>query len=296
MLNIKIIGTKLKKNYKVDFFNYKIVDIINEKLKKGCLIVSISEKKYLEKTINDEILTALENKWGILVILSTKIYKEFMKSGEAFKNLDIPVRIKDNIKNNYVEIISEKSIFSIENDIENAMENSIRNDPNLFRKPFGIKRQTREMKEGLGIFISHQQKDKEKCKLIAIYLQQLGLDTYLDVDDDDIDIDDKKKLVSSINKNLKRTRDFLCILSNNTKLSKWVYYEVGMATAFEKRISSLALEDISSEDIPEFIQVNNKMNSKKNFKEHLKENFFKNDLEIEHYIHLNDNILDKIFA
>lgn len=81
------------------------------------------------------------------------------------------------------------------------------------------------------VFISHQKKDATLCKQIAEYIKKSGVDVYFDEYDSDLKFQmqqsNPKGVVNAIQKGIDKSTHMLCVISTNTRLSKWVPWEVG---------------------------------------------------------------------
>ena len=66
-------------------------------------------------------------------------------------------------------------------------------------------------------------------------------------------LDNDKRIVESIKKGIDTSSHLLCLVSDKTKLSWWVPYEVGVACERGKKIATLKLKGI--EDIPSFLKT-----------------------------------------
>ena len=78
------------------------------------------------------------------------------------------------------------------------------------------------------IFISHKNEDALAANQIASELRQLHVDYYLDLLDSSI-TQSGRELTEHIRKNLNTCTDIIVVMSDRTKYSQWVPFEVGMA-------------------------------------------------------------------
>ena len=112
--------------------------------------------------------------------------------------------------------------------------------------------------KGNCVFISHKKEDEATAKAIGDYLlNQVGVDIYLDLYDielkEAVSVDNDKKIVASIKKGIGTSTHLLCLVTDKTKMSWWVPYEVGVAGEHGKKIATLKLKAI--EDIPSFLKT-----------------------------------------
>lgn len=121
-----------------------------------------------------------------------------------------------------------------------------------------IEREARQSKSKRCVFISHKNEDKEAAIAIGNYLTDIvGIDIYLDINDDDLSVavenNNDQKIVDAIQVGLDCSSHLLCIISENTKSSWWVPYELGYADKQEVDIAILKLKDV--EDIPSYLKI-----------------------------------------
>lgn len=123
------------------------------------------------------------------------------------------------------------------------------------------------------VFISHKKEDEATAKAIGDYLmQQVGVDIYLDLYDielkEAVSVDNDKKIVESIKKGIGTSSHLLCLVSDKTRLSWWVPYEVGVAGEHGKQIATLKLRGV--EDIPSFLKTEKVLKSIQEFFDYTK--------------------------
>lgn len=108
------------------------------------------------------------------------------------------------------------------------------------------------------IFISHISIEKKKAEEIGKYIIEAGYDIYLDINDEILQQavvkNDASKITSCIEKGLNTSSHLLCLISDDTKNSWWVPYEIGYSKKCNNAISSLTLKGVSN--IPEYLKVN----------------------------------------
>lgn len=94
------------------------------------------------------------------------------------------------------------------------------------------------------IFISHKKEDGEIARSIYSKLNKLYIDSYLDLLDDSI-TGDGKELTDHIKLHLRQCTDIIVVLSQKTKLSWWVPFEVGMSAQVEMPTACFLSENIN---------------------------------------------------
>jgi hypothetical protein len=81
------------------------------------------------------------------------------------------------------------------------------------------------------IFISHKKEDSEKAKEIAQYIMDCGVDIFFDENDPILSNPEVNKnpntVTNAINNALKKSTHMICVISEKTKNSWWVPYEIG---------------------------------------------------------------------
>ena len=107
------------------------------------------------------------------------------------------------------------------------------------------------------IFISHKKEDELTALKVVNTLTSIGVDAYLDLLDN-ITADDGEKLTKHIRGKLHECTDVIVILSNNTKKSWWVPFEIGMATEKDIPIANYL---ISQESLPDYLTYWPRLNS-----------------------------------
>lgn len=108
------------------------------------------------------------------------------------------------------------------------------------------------------IFLSHASKDKEAVRNIGGYIMKAGVDIYLDENDSDLQTaiespDNHSSVTQCIENGLSKSTDILCIVSEDTKSSWWVPYEVGYGKKSDAQIATLLLEDVR--EIPSYLYI-----------------------------------------
>ncbi|WP_432694333.1 toll/interleukin-1 receptor domain-containing protein [Priestia aryabhattai] len=109
------------------------------------------------------------------------------------------------------------------------------------------------------IFLSHITSNKEAVIKIGEYITNAGFYIYLDIYDTDlqrgVENRDDHAITECIEKGINNSTDMLCIVSEETKNSWWVPYEIGYGKKCENSISTLLLKDVTH--IPSFLRISN---------------------------------------
>lgn len=108
------------------------------------------------------------------------------------------------------------------------------------------------------VFISHKSSDMEAAEAVANYLMSNDIDVYLDKLDAGLQKKteemDAKGIVESINKALKCCTHIIVLVSDQTKESWWVPYEVGYSKNGEKKIASALLTGYI-DGFPDYLKI-----------------------------------------
>lgn len=121
------------------------------------------------------------------------------------------------------------------------------------------------------VFISHVSENKTAAIAIGEYIRKSGIDIYLDIFDEDLQIGvargDDEVITKSIEKGIDNSTDILCIVSETTKRSWWVPFEIGYGKKASNSISTLLLKDVN--DIPSYLKISNVIWGIKSLNEYL---------------------------
>ena len=114
------------------------------------------------------------------------------------------------------------------------------------------------------IFISHKKEDQHIAIELGKFLtENLNVDIYLDIFDvelqEAVSVENDAKIVSSIKEGINLSNILLCIVSDKTKLSWWVPYEIGLADNSGIKIASIKTKEI--DDFPSFLKTQETVNN-----------------------------------
>lgn len=99
------------------------------------------------------------------------------------------------------------------------------------------------------IFISHKNEDSLIAKRLDSEFKYYGVNTYLDVIDEQI-LNDGKALTEHIKNAMNECSDIIVVMSEKTKSSQWVPFEVGMSAQKDMPTVTFMVEDV---ELPEFL-------------------------------------------
>lgn len=100
------------------------------------------------------------------------------------------------------------------------------------------------------IFISHKQEDEKAALEVKRTLVESGVEAYLDLLDNAI-CGDGEVLTNHIKEKIRECTDIIVVLSENTKKSWWVPFEIGMASQKDMPIANYLL---SKEKLPDYLE------------------------------------------
>lgn len=112
---------------------------------------------------------------------------------------------------------------------------------------------------GLCFFISHKNEDADAALEIGNHIMNdFGYNIYLDLFDETLQLADQNNdietIVKSIHRGLSYSTHLLCVVTEKSKESWWIPYEIGYAQANNKKTASLKLK--ASEYLPTFLRAN----------------------------------------
>lgn len=99
------------------------------------------------------------------------------------------------------------------------------------------------------VFISHKQEDEIPAKYICEELSKLEVEAYLDLLEGDLLLDGEE-LTNHIKNRLDSCTDILVVMSEKTKESWWVPFEIGMASQKDFPIVSYLINDV---ELPDYL-------------------------------------------
>lgn len=100
------------------------------------------------------------------------------------------------------------------------------------------------------IFISHKQEDALMANQMASELSTIHVDYYLDLLDPSV-AQSGRELTNHIRKNLNNCTDIIVVMSEITRYSQWVPFEVGMAAQLDMPTATFLKDNVL---LPDFLQ------------------------------------------
>lgn len=99
------------------------------------------------------------------------------------------------------------------------------------------------------VFISHKKEDELRALLVKCTLDKKGVSSYLDVLDNEI-ANDGKALTDHIKANLNSCTDVIVVMTEATKKSWWVPFEIGMSAQKDMPTASFLSSDV---ELPDYL-------------------------------------------
>lgn len=93
------------------------------------------------------------------------------------------------------------------------------------------------------VFISHKNEDSAQAVVLQAAFEKNGVTSYLDVLDSSIN-SGGKGLTDHIKENLNKCTDIIVIMSDNTRFSWWVPFEIGMSAQVDMPTASFLKSDV----------------------------------------------------
>lgn len=114
-------------------------------------------------------------------------------------------------------------------------------------------------KEKPCIFLSHTRQDKQHVINIGNYIMQAGFNIYLDIYDSDLqkaaDTENHEAITRCLEKGIENSTHMLCFVSEKTRESWWVPYEIGYGKGKANHIATLLMKDFNLDNIPSFLSI-----------------------------------------
>lgn len=79
------------------------------------------------------------------------------------------------------------------------------------------------------VFLSHSSKDKPSLKGVIAFLKKFGADVYIDLNDVSLPAKPSPETAKKLKTQMKRCSKVIVLVSENSKESKWIPWEVGLA-------------------------------------------------------------------
>lgn len=128
------------------------------------------------------------------------------------------------------------------------------------------------------IFISHKQEDAFTARQIADEIRTIHVDYYLDLLDSSV-TQSGRELTNHIRNNLNNCTDIIVVMSEVTKYSQWVPFEVGMSAQINMPTATFLKDYVS---LPEFLQYWPRLKKPEDIKKYVSA---RNDVEQEYDIY-----------
>lgn len=104
-----------------------------------------------------------------------------------------------------------------------------------------------ETSYGKNCFLSHSSKDKEYLAGIIAFLESFGAKVYIDKDDQLLPKTTSRETAEGLKTRIKENRRLIILASTNSKTSRWIPWEIGLADGI-KNIDSIAILPLTATD------------------------------------------------
>jgi hypothetical protein len=104
----------------------------------------------------------------------------------------------------------------------------------------------------MAVFISYQRADEARALAVTAYLKKTGIPCFFDLLEPGLTREKDADVTNIIRKGLANCSHLMAIISEATKLSWWVPFEIGAATETDKRISSFRIGFV---DLPHYLEI-----------------------------------------
>lgn len=125
------------------------------------------------------------------------------------------------------------------------------------------------------VFVSYKGDDKRAAQKIVALLKAADVDVYFDEDDYMLTVaaaqGDDTAVVKFIEDGIKVSTHILAVISNKTKESWWVSFEIGSGRRKGCHIAYVALEDVTS--LPSYLKIATKITADASLATWIKANF-----------------------
>lgn len=106
---------------------------------------------------------------------------------------------------------------------------------------------------GKNVFLSYSSKDNNTLKNAILFLEAYGVNVYIDKKDESLPRITSPETARILKENIKKCDKFVLLVSENTKESRWVPWELGIAD-ISKNTNNLVLLPASKIDNPTWVK------------------------------------------
>ncbi|MBM7554810.1 toll/interleukin-1 receptor domain-containing protein [Thalassobacillus pellis] len=148
------------------------------------------------------------------------------------------------------------------------------------------------------IFISYKKEDVNEAVKIGDFIMENDIDIYLDIFDHDLKNAAKDENHELITKHLEdgisKSTHLLSIISEKTRSSWWVPYEIGYSKGSKINIASLLLKDFDDTNIPSYLKISRIIYDKRGFEQYLNEALVDYYCLFEKYSNENNSFISNV--
>ncbi|MNB95215.1 hypothetical protein D3C75_423830 [compost metagenome] len=109
------------------------------------------------------------------------------------------------------------------------------------------------------IFLSHISLDNDIVVKIGEYIKKAGINIYLDIDDPELQqaVKDRNDLTITkyVEQGILNSTHILCVLTEHTKESWWVPYEIGFGKNAGKVLLTMPFKNVPPNKLPSYIKI-----------------------------------------
>lgn len=117
------------------------------------------------------------------------------------------------------------------------------NDVQSFKKSIVIENFSLSQKsayQSFDVFLSHSSKDKDILPSVINFLSQYGVNVYIDKSDEELPDKTSAETGEILKNRIHESKKFIVLVSQNSKESKWIPWELGIADE-KKKIKNVAI-------------------------------------------------------
>jgi hypothetical protein len=102
------------------------------------------------------------------------------------------------------------------------------------------------------VFISYQRADEPTALRLRKYLSSQNIDSFLDIMEPLLTRENSDNVTQIIRSGIHKCTHLMAVVSDSTRYSWWVPFEIGAATEIDRRISTFR---IGALDLPHFLKI-----------------------------------------
>lgn len=130
-------------------------------------------------------------------------------------------------------------------------------DVQTFKKSIIIENYTFDKKasyQAFDVFLSHSSKDKDILPSVISFLSEYGVNVYIDKSDNELPQNISPETGKILKNRIQEARKFIVLISENSRYSKWIPWELGIADEKKKMKNIALLPTVESGFLPDWPQ------------------------------------------